>query len=162
MNTAMTKDTSPFLWMDYDPVGMEFVETWLDSEAVKQTGLDDGFRPFYEYWAMEDGFLPGKNFWCKVVYDGEVPIAVIAFCLYEDKISIMELVVRPEKRGCGYAAKLLNELLKSNRILPFPVSKSEAVIFPGNIASQKAFEKAGYRYHSTHEDGQSVLYIFEA
>ena len=150
------------LWKDYDPESMAFVEAWLDDEAVKQTGLDEGFRPFYEYWAQEDGFLPGENFWCKVVYDGEVPIAVIAFCLYEDTISVMELVIRPEMRCHGIAPRVLSDLLKSGHILPFPVCKSEAVIFPGNIASQKAFEKAGYHYHSTHEDGQSVLYIFEA
>ena len=42
-----------YIWRDYDPETMGFVESWLDEAAVKATGLEDGFRDFYEYWAME-------------------------------------------------------------------------------------------------------------
>lgn len=149
-----------FVWCDYEPKAMEYIEGWLDADAVKSTGLDEGFRAFYNYWANEEGFDVGENYWCKVVCENDIPVAVIAFCLYEDNVTIMEIVVKPEKRGQGYGSALLKELLENAEIAGFSIHKSESVIFPGNIASQKAFENAGYRYHHTHEDGDAVIYHY--
>jgi ribosomal protein S18 acetylase RimI-like enzyme len=151
-----------FVWHDYDPKSMGYIEDWLDEAAVKSTGLDEGFRAFYEAWANEDGFVVGENFWCKVVFQNDKPFAVIAFCQYECKITIMEIVVDPEKRGLGRGSKLLKELLESEEIIGCAIHQSEAVIYPDNTASQKAFEKAGFRYHHTHEDGngKSMYYVY--
>ena len=145
-----------FVWLDNDPETMGYVENWLDESAVSSTGLDEGFRDFYEYWAKEDGFTVGENFWCKVVCAQDEPLAVIAFCRYEGNTDVMELVVKPEKRGLGIGTELLKDFLES-----FAVQKSEAVIFPGNIASQKAFENAGFCHHHSHEDGTALYYVYE-
>ena len=150
-----------FAWLDYDPETMGYLENWLDADAVRTTGLDQGFRDFYDYWAKEDGFTVGENFWCKVVCENDEPFAVVAFGLYECKILIMEIVVAPEKRGQGMGTKLLKELLEEKEIIGTGIQKSEAVIFPGNVASQKAFENAGFQYHHTHEDGSSMLYVYD-
>ena len=149
------------IWKDYDPGNMGYIEDWLDGTAVRSTGLDEGFRAFYGYWANEDGFLPGENYWCKVVCrDGE-PVAVIALCEYEGKVTVMELVVAPRKRGLGLGTKLLKGLLQDGSAIGFVIEKGEAVIFPGNKASQRVFEEAGFRYHHTHEDGDALYYIYE-
>ena len=149
-----------FIWHDYNPASMSYVEDWLDEAAVRTTGLDEDFRHFYCYWAHEDGFIPGQNFWCKVACQNDQPLAVIAFCLHEERIIIMELVVAPQRRGQGIGTKLLQALLNSKEIIGMAVRQYEAVIFPGNIASQRAFEHAGFRYHHTHEDGASMLYVY--
>lgn len=150
-----------FSWLDYDPHTMGYVENWLDESAVKCTGLDEGFRSFYEYWANEDGFVVGKNYWCKVVFDNDKPVAVIALCMNEGSVTVMEIVVDPEKRGQGIGRKLLKELLAREDIIGFSIVKSEAVIFPTNIASQKAFTNAGFRYHHTHEAGDALYYAYK-
>lgn len=150
-----------FVWHDYNPNTMGYIENWLDESAVKSTGLDEGFRQFYEYWANEDGFVVGENFWSKVVYEKDKPFAVIAFCLHEGKIIVMEIVLDPGKRGQGSGSKLLKEFLVSEEIIGFAIHKSEAVIFPSNIASQKAFENAGFQYHHTHQDGDALYYVYE-
>ena len=149
------------LWKDYDPETMGYIEVWLDDTAVRATGLDEGFRAFYEYWRSEDGFVPGENFWCKVLWDCGEPFAVIALCEHEGNVTVMELVLAPEKRGRGLGTKLLQELLRNEPIPGLIIEKSEAVIFPGNKASQRAFEKAGFRYHHTHEDGDALYYVYE-
>lgn len=149
------------VWRDYDPETMGFIEEWLDDAAVKFTGLDEGFRAFYEYWSNEDGYIPGRNFWCKVVSEEAEPFAAIALCEHEGKAIIMEFFVAPEKRGLGLGTKLLKELLDGESVIGFAIEKSEAVIFPSNTASQKAFEKAGFRYHRTHEDGDALYYVYE-
>ena len=150
-----------FIWQDYDPQTMEYIENWLDEDAVKSTGLDDGFREFYEYWASEDGYAVGENFWSKVVFEEDLPFAVIAFGLYEGKVTIMEIVVAPEKRGRGRGTKLLKELMECEEILGFSIEKAEAVIFPDNTASRSTFEKAGFFHHHTYEDGSAMLYTYE-
>ena len=149
------------VWHDYDPKTMGYIETWLDEIAVKFTGLDEGFRSFYEYWAKENGFAVGENYWCKVVLVNDEPVAVLACSLYDAVVTIMEIVVKPENRGKGIGTKLLKELWEKEEILGFPIQKSEAVIFPRNIASQRAFEKAGFRYHHANEDGDAWYYAYE-
>ena len=152
-----------YVWHDYNPDTMSFVEKWLDESAVNSTGLDDGFRAFYEYWAKEDGFIIGENFWCKVAIENNQPFAVIAFCQHEQRIIIMEVLVAPDKRGQGKGSTLLKELLDIKEIIGHPIQTCEAVIYPSNIASQKAFEKAGFRYSDSHNDenGDSMYYIYE-
>ena len=149
-----------FVWCDYDPSTMAYIESWLDPDAVRFTGLEDGFRDFYEYWASQDGFVIGKNYWCKVVFQNSQPIAIIALSLYGQKIIMMELLVEPRKRGQGIATKLLAQLLENKEILGFSIQESEAVIFPNNTASQKAFQNACFHYHHTHEDGTSMLFVY--
>ena len=88
--------------------------------------------------------------------------AVIEFCIHEGVFTIMEMLVAPEKRGQGMGSKLIKELLeKSKTIIGIDIEKAEAIIFPSNIASQKAFEKAGFKYHHTHEDGDAMTYVYE-
>ena len=150
-----------FAWCEYDPASMAFIENWLDAAAVRSTGLEDGFRDFYEYWAAEPGYRVGENYWCKVVYEKDLPVGVIAFTLYEGKITIMEILVAKEKRGQGKGSQILKELHSCPEILGFSIQQSEAVIFPGNRASQRAFEKAGYYHHHTYEDGSALIYVYE-
>ncbi len=151
-----------FIWRDYNPEAMGYVEDWLDETAVKMTGIEDGFRDNYEYWANEDYNIVGENFWCKVVFENEIPFAVIEFGLHEGTVTIMETFVAPEKRGLGMGSKLIKELLENAKtIIGIDIEKAEAIIFPSNIASQKAFENAGFRYHSTHEDDDAMTYIYK-
>lgn len=152
-----------FVWRDYEPGTMGYIESWLDDSAVKSTGLEEGFCEFYEYWANEGGLIPGEDFWCKVVLCDGKPFAAAALCRNEDKISVMELIVDPERRGCGMGSAMLRELLESEGILERPIHRCEAVIYPDNIASQKAFQNAGFKYSHTHEDGDgvSMLYVYE-
>ena len=150
-----------YTWSDYNPHTMQYVDDWLDESAISATGLDDGFRAFYDYWANEDGFVIGENFWCKVITENGIPLAVIAFCQHDQTIFVMEVVVATQHRGRGIGTKLLKELLNSNEIIGCTVQKSEAVIFSSNLASQRAFEKAGYRYQYTYEDGTAMIYSFQ-
>lgn len=159
---AMSNDAMDYVWHDYDPQTMQYIESWLDESAVKSTGLDEGFCGFYEYWASEDGFAVGENYWCKVVCENGMPLAVIAFCRNADTILVMEIVVEPRRRGKGIGTKLLRALLGSKEIIGSAIQKSEAVIFPSNVASRKAFENAGYRHHHTYEDGSAMCYVYES
>ena len=154
--------TVMYIWQDYIPEDMEYVEKWLDKEAIRLTGLDDGWRGFFDYWKNDAVCTLGENFWCKVVFEGKNPFAVIAFGLWEGSVHIMEVLVAPKFRKQGRGTGLLKELLENGeRIFDCSVEKAEAVIFPDNPASQKAFEKVGFVFDHAHEDGDAWYYIFQ-
>lgn len=150
-----------FTWIDYNPETMGYVENWLDEHAVRMTGMDDGFRQEYEYWANEDYNTVGENYWCKVVFENGVPFAVIEFGMHEGVVTVMETLVAPEMRGQGRGSKVIKELLENSKtIIGIDIEWAEAIIYPSNIASQKAFEKARFKYYSTHEDGDAMTFVY--
>ncbi len=152
-----------FIWKDYDSRSMPFIEDWLDDHAVRMTGMDNGWRAFHEYWIAEGGMTPGVDYWCKVVYEGEKPVAIIAFSLYEGTYTVMELVVKTELRGHGIGTSLLRELIsRGDLIFGNMIEKAAAVIFPANTASQKAFERAGFVFDHVNDDGEAWYYCYNS
>lgn len=155
-------DIMRYIWKDYEPEKMDFVEAWLDKHAVRMTGMEEGYRSEYEYWAGEEEHIVGENFWSKVVYENENPFSLVQFGLYEGVVTIMETIVAPGKRGKGLGSGVIKELLQNSKsVIGFDIEKAEAVIFPSNIASKKAFEKAGFYFSHAHEDGDALYYIYE-
>lgn len=151
-----------YIWKDYSPVTMAFVENWLDKNAVHMTGIDDGWRAFHEYWITDGGLNPSVNYWCKVVYDGKTPFAILAVSLSEETLHMMELLVKPEMRGKGLGSALIRELFSDGeRIIGHRIEKASAVICPNNSASRKAFEHAGFvlEYANDSEDAWHYRYV---
>ena len=150
-----------FLWRDYDPDTMAFVETWLDDAAVAMTGMEEGWRADFLYWSTAGGMTPGRDYWGKIVCEGETPFAAVSFCRGEAAFHIMELLVRPSLRGRGYGTALLRELLREGEtILGRQIQQATAVVFPGNRPSIRAFEKAGFHLDRAHEDKDALHYRY--
>ena len=148
-------------WIDYSHEHKALVDSWLDVEAIRFTGCDEGFDRFYNYWFDEPETKIGENFWAKIIIEDGVPIGIIAISLWENIFTISEFIICPQKRGKGIGTKVLIELLiNAKKILGIQIEKAQAVIFPNNIASQKAFEKAGFVFHSEHPDGDAWYYEY--
>ena len=150
-----------YSWKDYDPKAMLFVDNWLEGQAVVLTGLEDGWNAFHNYWITEGGLTVGKDYWCKVVYINDDPLAVIAFSAEKEKYHIMEIVVKPEMRGKGHGTAMLRELLSDGKALfDHRIAEATAVIFPNNPASQRAFEKVGFVFDRGNDEGDVWYYSF--
>lgn len=150
-----------FTWIDYNPTEMKFVEKWLDKKAVRFTGMDEGWKNFYEYWKNESKSVLNENYWCKVVSQSNKPFAIIALSFHENSFLIMEMLIAPKARNKGNGTKLIKELIEnSKQILGKEIKTVSAVIFPSNVASQKCFEKAGFVVERIHEDGDAIDYIY--
>lgn len=151
-----------FTWYDYDVKYAAIVESWLDADAKRFTGCDDGWDSFYEYWKNDNETTLGENYWRKVICETGVPIAVIAISLYQSAFTVMEYIVAPERRGKGYGSTALKELLDNGTIIIGKnITQAKSVIFPNNIASQKAFGKAGFAFDYAHLEGDSWYYTYE-
>jgi RimJ/RimL family protein N-acetyltransferase len=148
-------------WIDYSFEYKEMVDSWIDSEAEKFTGCDDGFDEYYKYWVTEPETKIGENFWAKIIIENGMPVGIIAIALWEDVFTISEFIICPNKRGKGIGTSALLELLvQSKKVLGIEIEKAYAVIFPKNIASQKVFEKVGFVFCSEHPDGDAWNYEY--
>lgn len=150
-------------WIDYSCAYRDRVDSWLDVDAKRFTGCDEGFGAFYDYWVNDSETKLGENFWAKIILAGVDPIGVVAFGVWDGIFTIMEFLIRPDRRDRQYGSSALFELLtQSENIFGRKIYSAEAVIFPGNLASQKAFEKAGFSFHSAHPDGDAWYYRYRS
>ena len=150
-----------YTWIDYTNQYSSVVEPWLDREAKKYTGCDEGWDRYITYWKNDGGTKIGGNFWGKVVSDGGIPFAVMAIGFHDGMFTVSEFIVAPEKRKKGYGSSALRELLAcGEKIVGQEIRTCEAVIYPSNIPSQKAFEKAGFVFDRAHPDGDAWYYTY--
>ena len=149
-------------WVDYSKDYREIVESFLDDEAIKSTGCDDGFEAFYTYWMSEEDTRLNENFWFKVISTDQKPIAIIAIAKSpQNEFTVSEFIIAPTERRKGHGKAILKELLSnSSTILGERIDLARAVIFPNNIASQKAFAGAGFDFSFTHPDGDALYFEF--
>lgn len=132
-------------WQDYEPEQAALVNAWLDREAIRYTGLDDGFDAFYQYWKRNSDPVRGENFYCKIVSKERRPVAVVAFSYHQQTVVVMEIVVDPILRGQGRGTAIINELVDhAAHWIGQPMAVFEAVIFPHNTVSQTVFYKTGF------------------
>ena len=150
-----------YKWMDYSEEYALLVKSWLDDEAVKNTGLDQGWDEYYEYCEKDLSPLVNGEVYVKIVCEDNDPFGVFCLCNVDGTYSISEVFISPEKRGRGYGSKALRDmLLHSKEILRVEVTSAKTVIFPDNTASKKAFEKAGFVFDSIHPDGDAWYYVY--
>ena len=152
-----------FIWRDYTADDAETVDGWMDRDARHFTGCDDGWDDYITAMCHEDSIRIGENFWCKVISTEQQPIAAVALYLAEDKIlCVSEMVVRPDARGMGHGKAVLRHLLcHVDTILGRTIRGAHAVIFPGNRASIRAFEAAGFHFTHAHPDGDAFYYKYD-
>ena len=151
-----------YQWTDYSPEYVSIIETFLDATARTFTGCDEGWQEYYDCLLQEPSVCFGKNFWTKIILLDGCPIAIIALGLEDGKLTVSELIVSPEMRKQGHGTAILLELLRDTQeILCASFQQAVAVIFPNNQASQRAFEKAGFIFESSHPDGDAWYYIYK-
>ncbi len=148
-------------WIDYTSSYKNMVDSWIDKDAKRFTGCDEGFDEYYQCMSNESETKLGENFWAKIIIVDTDPVGIIAIGLWDGVFTISEFIIRPDKRGNGIGSSVLAELLaQSKKIIGIEIKDANAVIFPNNVASQKAFEKVGFVFHSEHPDGDARYYRY--
>lgn len=141
------------------------IDSWLDEEAVRNTGIDEGWENFASYWHGEVAKSRDKGFFDYIIFFDNTPVAAIAVG-WENvndtkSLTVSEFVVAPHMRRMGHGAKILSELLENGgELVGFGIDTAMAVIYPNNTASKRAFEKAGFVFERAHPDGDALYYIF--
>jgi RimJ/RimL family protein N-acetyltransferase len=127
-------------------VGEEF-------RGAVQTGV-------YRYLARWDGRAVGYvdcgTFDRCTVYGGEGPDGAIIVDSIDVATGSIAFVVDPAVRRGGLGRAMINILVRQPE-LSF-VEQFEAGVEPGNIASRRCLEAAGFRLRSAHPDCEGMLY----
>lgn len=152
-----------YTYIDYSPDFEAVIDSWLDEDAAYYTGFEDGFAVYYDYWATEPNTVLGENFWMKVVSENDVPIGVVVLSFADGTVDFLEFLIDPAKRGQGTGSAVIHELIENGKdILGRAIGRAGACIYPSNVPSQKAFEKAGFRFDHAHPDGDIWYYTYKA
>ncbi len=147
-----------FSWREYTRDDAALADLWLDAEAIHETGIDEGWQTFCDYSEEDSKNFGGKDF-CFIISADDDPFAVMYIGTLNDEFTVSEYIVAPYMRGRGYGSAAIRELLENRaHLLGRDFTRAKVVIFPDNIASQRAFEKAGFVYVSTHPDGDAMYY----
>ena len=128
------------------------------------TDEDGGIKEDYEYWRNENGFVHNKTCFCKVVLDGEQPVAVLIILGSNGyPLNINPIIVNPALRNKGYCTRIIKELLGYTReILAVDKKYFEAGIDLDNNSCVKAFEKAGFVLAGIHKSGDFTYWVYPA
>ncbi len=151
-----------FTWREYTEADASLADGWLDEAAIKLTGLDEGFDDCCQYWKEQPETLWGENMWAKLFCADGTPVGVCLLAMEKGVLTVSEMLMDPKQRGKGYGSAALQELLaEGNAILGKQILSAKAVIYPDNIASQRAFVKAGFRFEKAHPDGDAWYYRYD-
>jgi len=95
----------------------------------------------------------------KVICEKDRPVGVVVVSLAENVFCFAELLIDPATRGIGTA--VIRELLEyGNEIVGHAIDRAEACIFPSNIPSRKAFERAGFHLDSAASEDDAQCYRY--
>ena len=125
------------------------LQKWYESPAVHR------WVPIDEYAAYLRAVSNLKDYYLYSVYDKETLIATIAVEVCVKTASIC-LVVDPALHGRGIGARVLLDMQCKTQELFGNINEYIAGIFPGNIASIKCFEKAGFGKKKKGNDGEDI------
>ena len=153
-------------WVDYCEKYEDEVKAWCQDELSLRyvTDKDNGIKEDYEYWQNEDGFTHNKTCFCKIVLDGEQPVAVLIILGGNGyPLNINPIIVNPALRNRGYCTRIIKELLGyTQEILAINQRYFEAGISLKNIACIRAFEKAGFVLAGKHKDCDFAYWVYPA
>ena len=158
---AMSSGQGLLTWVNYEDPYAQLVNSWLDRDAVFMTGLDTGWEDYWRGVQDDAVHFPGCSDFCKVLFIGKLPCAAVCFGVFQNTLTISELLVNPRLRGQGIGTRVLSELVEMAKNHVFgSVNRMTAVIYPQNVASQRAFQKAGFRLAGKTDDAVDLIYAY--
>lgn len=150
--------TMLFDWVDYTAKDAALVDGWLDETAVAMTGLDEGWDRYWQAVIADAVNYPGCKDCCKIVWKDGTPVAAIVFGCYQGNGTVSEIVVAPAMRGKGLGSQIIRELVScADSWFEEKVAQFDAIVFRGNAASRRAFQKAGF---VPDNDPEGLRYVY--
>jgi len=148
-----------YQFVDYDPVRHRALDAWQGGD-IYRFAMENGISEEWRYYLDSDEYRVGVDTFCKVaLLDGRPVAVMIVFCNPDYPVGINPIVVDPARAGQGHGSAILREFVENiDAILPFHSDMFDVVIDNENIASIKAFTKAGFTLARMHPDGDAGYY----
>lgn len=145
------------------------IDRFLDADAAYYTGCDGGIDAYVRYWRAQPQVHWNMDFWCYRIAVKTGTIGVITIFRLPQKeydripnmvhLSIGAFWIDPTMRGRGIGTMILQDIFANTEtLLGLSYHTAQAVVYPDNTLSRRAFEKAGFRLHHTHPDGDAQYF----
>jgi RimJ/RimL family protein N-acetyltransferase len=139
---------------------------WRNDPATRQASMSSELITWDEHEQWYYSALKNKDLLitiCDILDDKlRVAIAMVKFELNPiDQSSVISINMDPKARGKSLGQSCLNEAIDYMHSLNQNYKKIIATIKQDNIASQKAFEKAGFKRLDIHSQTTTLQYFYE-
>lgn len=151
-----------FKWKDYSNIHENELESWMSDKDILKYACNSSFKDDYEYYLNCNEYKLGESFFCKVVTDNNIILAVLILLGGKDyPLTINPIIVNPLYHNKGYGSLVIKDLVNNIKtIIPYNYKYLQAGIDINNKASIRVFEKCGFYLHSTHPDGDFLFYRY--
>jgi len=151
-----------YQFIDYDPVLHAALDAWR-SDDIAEFAMNEGIGSEWRYYIDAPEYQAGVDAFCKVVLLDDMPVAaMIVLCHPEYPVGINPIIVDPARVGQGHCCAILREFAENiEAILPGKRERIRVYIDNENIASVRAFAKAGFACVGEHPDGDGAYYELE-
>ena len=138
-----------FIYKKASADDIKTVSVWHRDESVRRWIHVDDWTGYYGAVSKDPCY-----FLVAVYRDGTM-IAHSAAEKFDGELAL-SLIVAPELHGQGIGTAVLTGMIKNYRQLFGDIHTFTAGIYPGNNASRRCFEKAGFVYACSGGDGEMV------
>lgn len=160
-----------FKWVDFCEKHEDEIETWMSDDLIHRFVTNMGIKNDHLEFLSNTEFELNKTYFCKVVLDENVIMAVFIIIMGETypiivtpttPIIIYSGIINPKHRNKGYGTKILNEFVNNAKdIIHYDNNVFEAAAFLNNKPSVRILEKNGFVISKIHPDGDYAEYRYE-
>lgn len=137
------------------PEDCDLLFGWANDGTVRQNAFNSRPIPYEEHKVWFEHKLNSDKSLIYIGYMGEEAVGQIRIDI-EGDTGLIDYSIAKEHRGRGYGTLFLERIVCVMEAGGMKVKKLAGRVKPGNIASQKAFEKAGY---SSSKNTEYVEYL---
>jgi hypothetical protein len=143
-----------FTFIDYPSQYENEIETWCDESAIRFALDGDNVKTEHQSYLDADKYTQGENYFCKIILDGDMPVALFMLVILKDEIKtyltenivyLDTLIINPMLRYQGYGAKIITDvLLHSDRIIGSSHCVFISQIHKDNVHAKRLAAKIGF------------------
>ena len=160
------------IWIEYPNQHENEIETWCDEFAVCFALDDNSVKAEHQWYLNSDKYTHNKNYFCKVVLDGNVPVALLMVAVFEDAMKthlherivyLDTLIINPAVRGQGYGTRVVADFLQNaNEIIGVGHYIFVSQVHKDNDIAKKLCTKLGFGLTCNEENSDWIDWVFPA
>jgi UDP-2,4-diacetamido-2,4,6-trideoxy-beta-L-altropyranose hydrolase len=140
------------------PADAELLWTWANDPETRHWSFHSDPISWETHVAWLDAKLADPATRIFVVSEGATPKAVVRFEAADD-VAVVSIVVDPDERGRGWGTRALRSACPE-AVRHLALKRVDAYIKPGNDASIRAFESAGFTLSAQTGDADALLMVW--
>lgn len=139
----------------------ELLWTWANDAETRRWSFQSTSIPWETHVAWLEARLADPRTRIFLIGDGSAPKAVVRFEAGLNDVAVVSIVVDPAERGRGWGTKALR-LACRTAVGELGAKRVDAYIKPGNEASIRVFERAGFALSANQSDVDALLMVWRS